>query len=95
MNPTKAYKYLKLAKKNDDLVLLYKITRAVAKSDSIGEGYYYFPNYNINDFKTEIKYINEKQKVSGDFPDTVRGIGFSGSYLAYALLIYKIVLELY
>ena len=93
MNPHELYlnryeqvKYLEEAKKRKELSFLYNITKIVARSDSIGEGWHYSPSYNEEDFKDEVKKIKNGER---------QGYGFaSGSYVVnVALPIYKLYLE--
>jgi hypothetical protein len=83
---------LKLVQNNGHMQLLYEITKIIADSDSIGEGYSY-TNYDIKFFKHEIKYAkNRKYPVD---PSLAReyGIHGFGLYIIPALNIYKLFLK--
>ena len=57
---------IKICKDRNELDFLYSITKQIAESDSIGEGYGYCDNYTPEDFnKAEKHIVLEEYKIGG------------------------------
>lgn len=54
-----AHELLLLCKDRNELNFLFEVTKRIAESDSIGEGYTYCPDYTIERFNAELEIINK------------------------------------
>ena len=67
-------KMLKICEHRNGIELLYKIARAIAESDSIGEGYPYCRKYSRGYFKKELNSIRNNKKQGGDYVEVALDI---------------------
>jgi hypothetical protein len=69
-------KLIEICKERDEMDFLYGLTKIVAESDSIGEGWGYCDEYTKERFNEAKRRKKTKYQKRGDFDDYLDGAGF-------------------